>query len=85
MAAEGQLGAGATLSMEEVMQRLVDAAQFDLQAGGGGGVCVGGWVGVCVWGGGGGRRWGARAVGAAEATSRWCWTTMASQKRQPGG
>jgi hypothetical protein len=34
MAAEGQLGVGATLSMEEIMQRLVDQAQFDLQVGG---------------------------------------------------
>lgn len=31
MAAEGQLGMGTTLSMEEIMQRLVDQAQFDLQ------------------------------------------------------
>jgi hypothetical protein len=31
MAAEGQLGVGTTLSMEEIMQRLVDAAQGDLQ------------------------------------------------------
>ena len=35
MAAEGQIGVGATLSMEEIMQRLVDGAQNDLQAGGG--------------------------------------------------
>lgn len=31
MAAEGQLGVGATLSMEEIMQRLVETAQYDLQ------------------------------------------------------
>lgn len=31
MAAEGQLGLGTALSMEEIMQRLVDQAQFDLQ------------------------------------------------------
>ena len=33
MAAEGQLGVGAALSMAEVMQRLVDQAKFDLQVG----------------------------------------------------
>ncbi len=31
MAHEGQLGVGTTLSMSEIMQRLVDNARFDLQ------------------------------------------------------
>jgi hypothetical protein len=41
MGAEGQLGVGATLSMQEIMQRLVDRAQSDLQVGGWGWVVRG--------------------------------------------
>lgn len=33
MQAEAQLGIGAALSMEEIMQRLVEGAQNDLQVG----------------------------------------------------
>lgn len=54
MTAEGQLGVGAALSMEEIMQRLVDQAQFELQVGEvwGLGRVAGGWLEVhgCGWG-----------------------------------